>query len=94
MALIKCPKCENAVSSYAVKCPNCGAPVKELVAGNEKNNGEMQHNGILSRKSGIVSREKDREKAFASIITSLTIYILFAITFGGILYMLIVLLNN
>jgi len=27
MALIKCPECSKEVSSTAVACPNCGAPI-------------------------------------------------------------------
>ena len=27
MALIKCPECENNVSEYADRCPNCGCPI-------------------------------------------------------------------
>ena|SRR5882724_1111757 len=29
MALIKCPECQNAVSTTASTCPKCGAPIKK-----------------------------------------------------------------
>ena len=32
MALIKCPECGRMVSPNALECPNCGAPVKDLLA--------------------------------------------------------------
>jgi len=30
MALIKCKECEKEISSDAVNCPSCGAPVKPI----------------------------------------------------------------
>lgn len=36
MSLIKCPECNNDVSEYADKCPNCGCPID--VIKNEINN--------------------------------------------------------
>ena len=36
MALIKCPECGNGISTNAEECPNCGLPIKELVASIKK----------------------------------------------------------
>lgn len=30
MPLINCPECKKEISSLTRKCPNCGAPVKQL----------------------------------------------------------------
>lgn len=32
MALISCPECGRMVSQNAEECPNCGAPIKELIS--------------------------------------------------------------
>jgi hypothetical protein len=34
MALISCPECKKDVSSAAVACPSCGAPIRALTQGN------------------------------------------------------------
>lgn len=34
MALIKCPECDNEVSSFATSCPKCGYPIANKVVGN------------------------------------------------------------
>jgi len=39
MAIINCPECTREISSSARKCPNCGAPVKQLAVPIE----EKQH---------------------------------------------------
>ena len=31
MSLIKCPECNNQVSEYADKCPNCGCPMEIII---------------------------------------------------------------
>jgi len=38
MALLKCPECGNEVSSKADFCPDCGYPVEEILAEQEKEN--------------------------------------------------------
>lgn len=32
MALIKCPECNQEISSHASHCPNCGCPIETIKA--------------------------------------------------------------
>lgn len=60
MSLIKCPECNNNVSEYADKCPNCGCPIdkikeKEFTHNDEKISCPLCH--TTREKSKLISNQ-------------------------------------
>ena len=64
--LIKCPECEKDVSDKAVCCPNCGCPVKNMIAKKPKRRHMRLPNGF-----GQISEVRGRNlrKPFRVMIT-------------------------
>lgn len=84
MALIKCPECEKEISDKALKCPNCGYPLKDEPT-EEKIDSSTISETIISKDNG--AREESTKKAKRKkIILDILILLLLSIIMVAVLF--------
>ena len=60
MSLMKCPECQNEISTQAITCPKCGYPIKEALDNYAKSIISNEEDSTLSlNKTGEVTIEID-----------------------------------
>lgn len=70
MALIPCPECGRMVSPNAEECPNCGAPVKQLLVGRTINSHPAEESNSLLSENNSASDKKENTSDVSQGISS------------------------